>query len=192
MGRIGTEIARHLLSRGYRVLGYRRSSLVQFEGIGGVAARSPTHVGEEADIVLSCLPGGDSLDQVVAGTNGLIHSARDGQVAVELGSHPLSAKERQMARLGAKGTVFVDGEVGGTTGMVTERRAPVCIALNQGLIEDFAERSELELARKGNLIGSMRASRFALRARTKVIAYVRQVWGKAVALLRYQINQRVS
>jgi len=128
VGRIGTEIARHLLSRGYRVLGYRRSSLTQFEGIGGVAARSPAHVGEEADIVLSCLPGGDSLDQVVAGTNGLMHSARNGQVVVELGSHPLSAKERQIARLDARGTVFVDGEVGGTTGMVTQRLAPVYLA----------------------------------------------------------------
>lgn len=92
VGKIGTEIAKHLLSRGYRVLGYRRSSLAQFESIGGVAARSPADVGEESDIVLSCLPGGDSLDQVVAGTSGLIHSARNGQVVVELGSHPLSAR----------------------------------------------------------------------------------------------------
>ena len=68
VGRIGTEIAKLLVDGGYRVLGYRRSSLADFEKIGGTPARSPAHIGEEADIVLSCLPGGNSLDDVVNGT----------------------------------------------------------------------------------------------------------------------------
>ena len=100
VGRIGTEIAKLLLSGGYRVLGYRRSSLAEFEKIGGTPARSPAQIGEEADLVLSCLPGGNSLDDVVNGPNGLIHAARSGQIVVELGSHPLPAKERQVERLG--------------------------------------------------------------------------------------------
>jgi 3-hydroxyisobutyrate dehydrogenase-like beta-hydroxyacid dehydrogenase len=128
VGKVGMEVARHLLAAGYRVVGYRRSSLAEFESIGGVAARSPAHVGEQSDIVLSCLPGGDSLDEVVAGPHGLVHSARRGQVVVELGSHPLSAKKRQIAQLGSKGAEFVDGEVGGTTGMVAQRKAPVYLA----------------------------------------------------------------
>ena len=70
VGRIGTEIAKLLVAGGYRVLGYRRSSLADFEKIGGTPARSPAHIGEEADIVLSCLPGGNSLDDVVNGPNG--------------------------------------------------------------------------------------------------------------------------
>jgi hypothetical protein len=35
------------------VLGYRRSSLAEFEKIGGTPARSPAQIGEEANLVLS-------------------------------------------------------------------------------------------------------------------------------------------
>jgi 3-hydroxyisobutyrate dehydrogenase-like beta-hydroxyacid dehydrogenase len=128
VGRIGTEIAKHLINGGYRVLGYRRSSLAEFEKIGGTPARSPAHIAEQAEIVLSCLPGGVSLDDVVNGPAGLIHSARNGQIVAELGSHPLPAKERQVRRLLAKGAVFLDGEVSGTPGMVAQRKAPIYLA----------------------------------------------------------------
>ena len=128
VGKVGTEIVKLLIGGGYRVLGYRRGSLADFEKIGGTPARSPAHVGEQADIVFSCLPGGDSLDDVVNGPNGLIHSARSGQIIAELGSHPLPAKERQIDRLRAKGAAFLDGEVSGTPGMVAQRKAPIYLA----------------------------------------------------------------
>ena len=128
VGRVGTEIAKLLLGGGYRVLGYRRSSLGEFEKIGGTPARSPAQIGEEADIVLSCLPGGNSLDEVVNGPNGLVHTVKKGQIVAELGSHPLPAKERQVERLRAKGAVFLDGEVSGTPGMVAARKAPIYLA----------------------------------------------------------------
>ena len=41
VGKIGMPISENLIKSGYRVLGYRRSSLADFEKIGGVAARSP-------------------------------------------------------------------------------------------------------------------------------------------------------
>ena len=41
VGRIGLPIAENLIKSGYRVLGYRRGSLADFEEIGGVVARTP-------------------------------------------------------------------------------------------------------------------------------------------------------
>ena len=128
VGKIGLPIAENLIKSGYRVLGYRRSSLDEFERIGGVAARSPADVGAEADIVLTCLPSAEALDDVVQGNAGLVHTARPGQIVVELGSHLVPDKERQIAPLAAKGAVFLDGEVGGTPGMVRARKAVVYLA----------------------------------------------------------------
>lgn len=128
IGKIGLPIAQNLIKSGYRVLGYRRSSLADFEKLGGVAAKSPADVGEQADIVLSCLPSADALDEVVRGKQGLVHSARPGQIVVELGSHLVPDKERQIAPLAAKGAIFIDGEVGGTPGMVLARKAVVYLA----------------------------------------------------------------
>jgi len=128
VGKIGLPIAENLIKSGYRVLGYRRSSLAEFEKLGGVAARSPADVAAEADIVLTCLPSADALDEVVQGEHGLVQTVRPGQIIVELGSHLIPDKERQISPLAAKGAIFIDGEVGGTPTMVSARKAVVYLA----------------------------------------------------------------
>ena len=128
VGKIGLPIAENLIKSGYRVLGYRRSSLADFEKAGGVPARSPAEIGAQADIVLSCVPSAEALDEVIQGKQGLIHSARPGQIVVELGSHLIPDKERQIAPLASKGALFLDGEVGGTPSMVSARKAVVYLA----------------------------------------------------------------
>jgi 3-hydroxyisobutyrate dehydrogenase len=121
-------ITQNLINSGYRVVGYRRSSLADFEKIGGVPADSPAAVGEQADVVFSCLPSDAALEEVVQGPQGLVQSARPGQIVVELGSYPVPVKKRQIAPLAEKGAVFLDGEVAGTPGMVQARKGAVYLA----------------------------------------------------------------
>jgi 3-hydroxyisobutyrate dehydrogenase-like beta-hydroxyacid dehydrogenase len=128
VGKIGMPISQNLIKSGHRVVGYRRSSLAEFEKIGGVAVQSAAEVGAQADIVLSCLPSTEALDEVVHGPHGLIHSARPGQIVIELGSHPVPDKRRQIEPLAQKGAIFIDGEVSGTPGMVSARKGVVYLA----------------------------------------------------------------
>jgi 3-hydroxyisobutyrate dehydrogenase len=125
VGKIGLPISENLIKSGYRVLGYRRGSLADFEKVGGVPAKSPADIGAQCDVVFSCVPTVEAMDEVVNGPNGLIHSARPGQVIVELGSHPVPQKEKQVAPLAKKGTAYLDGEVSGTPGMVSARKAVI-------------------------------------------------------------------
>ena len=125
VGKIGLPISENLIKSGYRVLGYRRGSLADFEKIGGVPAKSPADIGAQSDIVLSCVPSTEAMDEVVNGPHGLIHSARPGQIIVELGSHPVPDKEKHVAPLAAKGAAYLDGEVSGTPGMVAARKAVI-------------------------------------------------------------------
>jgi 3-hydroxyisobutyrate dehydrogenase len=128
VGKIGMPICQNLIKSGHRVVGYRRSSLAEFEGIGGVPAQSSADVGAQADIVFSCLPSTAALDDAMQGPHGLIHSARPGQIVVELGSHPVPDKKRQIAPLAGKGAAFIDGEVSGTPGMVAARKGVIYLA----------------------------------------------------------------
>ena len=125
VGKIGLPISQNLIKSGFRVLGYRRGSLTEFEKAGGVPAKSPADIGAQADVVLSCLPSTEAMDEVINGPQGLLKSARPGQIIVELGSHPVPDKEKHVAPLAAKGAAFIDGEVSGTPGMVAARKAVI-------------------------------------------------------------------
>jgi 3-hydroxyisobutyrate dehydrogenase-like beta-hydroxyacid dehydrogenase len=125
VGKIGLPISENLVKSGYRVLGYRRGSLADFEKIGGTPGKSPADIGRQCDIVFSCVPTVEAMNEVVNGPNGLIHSARPGQIVVELGSHPVPEKQKNVAPLAGKGAAYLDGEVSGTPGMVAARKAVI-------------------------------------------------------------------
>ena len=125
IGKIGLPICQNLIKAGFPVVGYRRSSLAAFEEAGGIAARSPADVGVQADIVFTCLPSDEALDEVVRGPQGLLGTARAGQIIVEFGSHPAAIKQQYVAPFADKGATFLDGEVSGTPGMVVARKGVI-------------------------------------------------------------------
>lgn len=146
VGKIGLPICEHLIKKGNRVIGYRRSSLADFEALGGIKALSPADVGAQTDIVFTCLPTDAALEQVINGPDGLMKTARPGQIIVEFGSHPVPVKEKYVKPLAAKGAVFLDGEVSGTPGMVQARKAVIylggpadAVKKLEPVIADFAD-----------------------------------------------------
>jgi 3-hydroxyisobutyrate dehydrogenase len=128
IGKIGLPICAHLIATGYTVIGWRRSSLAEFESLGGIAAKSAADVGVQADHVFTCLPSDEALEEVVCGPDGLLKSMRPGQIVTELGSHPVAVKERYVKPLADRGAVFLDGEVSGTPGMVAQRKGAIYLA----------------------------------------------------------------
>src|ERR1700730_5463821 len=128
VGKSGLPISENLIKSGYRVVGFRRSSLAEFEKIGGVPARAAADVGAQADIVFSCLPSPEALADAMQGPTGLVQTAKPGQIVIELGSHPVPDKKRQIAPLQRKGAKFIDGEVSGTPGMVSARKGVIYLA----------------------------------------------------------------
>src|SRR6476619_228439 len=127
VGKIGLPVCENLIKSGYKVLGYRRGSLADFEKAGGTPGKSPADIGKQCNVVFSCVPTPEAMDEVVNGPNGLIHSARPGQIIVELGSHPVPEKQKHVAPLAAKGAAYLDGEVSGTPGMVSARKAVIYV-----------------------------------------------------------------
>jgi 3-hydroxyisobutyrate dehydrogenase-like beta-hydroxyacid dehydrogenase len=125
VGKIGLPICENLIKSGFSVVGYRRSSLADFEKAGGIVARSPADVGAQADVIFTCLPDDAALEEVVHGPQGLLMAARPGQIVVELGSHPVPVKRQYVAPFAESGVTFLDGEVSGTPGMVIQRKGVI-------------------------------------------------------------------
>src|SRR5581483_9777687 len=66
-----------------------------------------------------------ALNEVVHGPQGLLRSARPGQIVVSFDSHPVAVKQRYVAPFAEKGVTFLDGEVSGTPGMVVARKGVI-------------------------------------------------------------------
>jgi 3-hydroxyisobutyrate dehydrogenase-like beta-hydroxyacid dehydrogenase len=146
VGKIGLPICKHLLKAGHKVLGYRRGSLADFEAVGGIAAKSPADAAAMSDVVFTCLPSDEALEDVVNGPQGIAKAAKPGQIVVEFGSHAVPVKKSYIAPLADKGAVFIDGEVGGTPGMVEARQGVIYLSGDQTacdalmpLVKTFAE-----------------------------------------------------
>jgi 3-hydroxyisobutyrate dehydrogenase-like beta-hydroxyacid dehydrogenase len=139
LGRMAMPIAVLLLKGGTRVPGYRRSPMADFAAAGGIAKTSPAEVAADCDVVVSCLPSPQALDEVVSGPHGLIQGVQRGQIVLELGTYSFDVKERQRVALAAKGAILIDGEISGTPGMVAERKSAVYIAGDAKACETAAE-----------------------------------------------------
>jgi len=133
VGKIGLPISKHLLKAGHKVLGYRRhpDQLADFKAAGGTPVESPADAAAKSDVVFTCLPSDEALDEVVNGPHGIAKTARPGQIVVEFGSHAAPVKKAYIAPLAAKGAVFIDGEVGGTPGMVEAKKGVIYLSGDQ-------------------------------------------------------------
>ena len=126
VGSLGLAIAGALLKSGFRVLGYRRSALpAAFVDLGGEPVRSSVELAARCDVVLTILPSDGALDDVVAGSDGLLAGAHDGLVVAELSTLSLEAKHLCRDRFAQRDIPVLDCPISGMPAMVATRDAAV-------------------------------------------------------------------
>src|SRR3954471_22863981 len=108
LGELGLAVAGNLIAAGFAVSGFRRSALANFSALGGRPLGSSAAVMRESDILLTCLPSGDALREVVCGAQGLASAARPGQIVIELSTAALAIKQELADRLAGAGVVMLD------------------------------------------------------------------------------------
>jgi 3-hydroxyisobutyrate dehydrogenase-like beta-hydroxyacid dehydrogenase len=120
LGRLGWQLAANLISSGFVVSGYRRRAREEFAEIGGRPAASVTELAGNSDVIITCLPAEQALDEVV---NELLAAARPGQIVLEVSTFSIAEKERQRNRLTAVGVAMLDCPLSGNPDFVRTRRA---------------------------------------------------------------------
>ncbi len=122
LGRMGRPMVENLVRKGFDVTVQNRSQgrVRELEGMGAKAGGTFAQMAAELDAVHACLPGTETVEQVIAGDGGLLAGARPGLIIVDHSTiHPDSARE--LARLAAeRGASFIDAPVSGS-GPVAER-----------------------------------------------------------------------
>ena len=105
MGNMGSRITRRLLARGYEIAVFDRDEAKAKSLIlsGAVLANNVVELAHNTDVILSCLPDDEIVQNVYSGPEGAFAAARPGTVVLEMSTiSPESSRElhNQAAKLG--------------------------------------------------------------------------------------------
>ena len=115
LGRMGMPMAKNVLKAGFelRVHNRSRGKVDEMVALGAEAATSPGEVTQASDIVLTCLPDIPTVEQVFLGENGVVTSARQGQILVDHSTIGPSTARKIAAAADEKGASFLDAPITG-------------------------------------------------------------------------------
>lgn len=117
LGIMGRPMVAHLASVGYPVVAYDRDAAATAAVVAAhpeiVAASSVAEVGENAEIVVTMLPDGHAVRDVIVGDGGLAASLASGALVIDTSSSQPWLTEESAAALAAVGVQMVDAPVSG-------------------------------------------------------------------------------
>jgi 3-hydroxyisobutyrate dehydrogenase len=117
-GKMGSAIARRLLSLGHQVTVWNRTAdrAQPLLAEGAAWAPSPAAVAAASDAVVTILTDTQALDAVYFGGDGLLAGDVQGRIFIEMSTVPAATQQAAGPRVKAAGAVYVECPVGGTTG----------------------------------------------------------------------------
>jgi 3-hydroxyisobutyrate dehydrogenase len=115
-GQMGTPMAARLITAGFNVRVWNRSKdrvmgLVQ---LGGIEASTPAEAAASADVVITMLPDGPTIEAVLSGADGAFATVTRGAVWLQMGTIGIEWTERLGKSATEVGVLFVDAPVSGS------------------------------------------------------------------------------
>jgi 2-hydroxy-3-oxopropionate reductase len=115
LGIMGRPMLKNLLKAGHKVVAYGRNAAKLDACVSDGAERgaSNSDVGARASIVITMLPDGPEVEEVVLGENGILAGAKSGTLIVDMSSINPLVSQKIAAACAAKGVEFLDAPVSG-------------------------------------------------------------------------------
>ena len=139
LGNMGTPMAHHLADAGYRlsVLDADPAAVERFAGSHPCERpASPEALGHQCPVVITMLPNGDIVREVLLGKDGAAGGLAAGAIVIDMSSSSPLGTRRLAEELTARGIALVDAPVSG--GVVKAEQG--ALAIMAGGMEDTVER----------------------------------------------------
>ena len=174
LGNMGNPMAANILKSGFPMIVFDKNpkAMENLVEAGAKAAASARAVLENAEVVMTCLPGSPEVEALYLEAGGLIELAKPGTVLVDLSSVLPSTPRKLESRAQAKGVHYLESPVsGGVTGAraatlavmtggdaaVLERVRPVLRAIGPNIYHVGAAGSGNTLKAINNMLSSVNA-----------------------------------
>ncbi|MGO8757172.1 MAG: 2-hydroxy-3-oxopropionate reductase [Terracidiphilus sp.] len=115
LGIMGRPMLANLLRAGHTVIAYGRTParLDAAAALGAQRGASNADVGARAPIVVTMLPDGPEVEEVVLGVGGILSGAKPGSLLIDMSSISPLVSQKIAAACAAKGVDFLDAPVSG-------------------------------------------------------------------------------
>jgi 2-hydroxy-3-oxopropionate reductase len=115
LGIMGRPMAKNILSKGFPLSVYNRSSgaVEELAKLGANACRSAREVAERSEVILTCLPDSPDVEQVVLGPNGVLEGAHLGSIIADMSTIAPQVSIRIAEEAAKKGVQMLDAPVSG-------------------------------------------------------------------------------
>lgn len=117
LGVMGEAMCRNLAAKGtwpMTVFDLRLEPLVRMAASGAARADSANDIADKADLVITCLPGGAEVRELVLGQDGLLEALKPGQVLVDMSTSPQGLMKEIAERADKRGVGFADAPIART------------------------------------------------------------------------------
>lgn len=151
LGQMGTPMARNLIKQGHQlhVFDISPAAVAELVALGATGCRHAGEAAEGAEFVITMLPNGVLVREVLFGTDGVCSRLSPGALVIDMSTiHPLQT-DRLAQEMQAKGFSFMDAPVGrtsdhaqagtllilaGGTLLQVERATPLLMAMGSELV----------------------------------------------------------
>ena len=115
LGIMGKPMSRNLMKAGYELVVYdiRPEPVEELVAEGAGRGSSARDVAERSDIVITMLPDGPEVEQVILGPDGVLEAARPGLIVVDMSSISPVVAQKVGEECKERGVEFLDAPVSG-------------------------------------------------------------------------------
>ena len=122
LGTMGAPMATNLLKAGFPLTVWNRtaSKTDPLARLGARVAKSPTHAGAEADVVITMVSAPKDVEHIILGPDGALEGMKSGSALVDMSTVSPATSRKLAGAAAARGVEFLDAPVVGSKGPATD------------------------------------------------------------------------
>lgn len=171
LGIMGKPMSKNLIKAGYELVVCNRSqaSVEELAALGATAAVNPAEVAKQCSVIITMLPNSPQVREVCLGTNGIIETASEGTVVIDMSSIDPVETKAIGAELNKKGVELMDAPVSGGEPKAIDGTISVMVG---GTKENFDKYYDLLMAMAGSVVyvGALGSGNVAKLANQVIVA----------------------
>lgn len=183
LGIMGGPMCRNLLKAGHKVVVYNRTAepingMVESGAERGMSSRD---VAERSKIVITMLPDGPQVEEVILGVGGVLEGAQPGSTVIDMSSVNPLVSQKVGAGCEAKSVRFLDAPVSGGEPKAVDGTLAIMVGGDEAVFKEIAPVLQL-MGSSVTLAGPAGAGNFAKLANQIIVACNIAAMGEALVL----------